>query len=137
MILSSAATAAGEGEVAAVAEDDRRRRRREEVDEREVEAVQDDGLVVRRPVAAVHVPEARVARALPREGLDDPHPGDVLLERRRPRAEALPHPAVGARRETSEDRRRDRHEREYGEGGEREPPVEDGEDCGGADEDQR
>ena len=74
---------AAEDEVAAVAEDDGRRGGGEEVDEREVEAVQDDGLVVRGAVAVVDLAEARAAPVLAGERLDDPHPRDVLLQRRR------------------------------------------------------
>ena len=46
-------------EPAAVAEDDRGRHRGEQVDEREVQPVEDDGLLVRRVVLRVDLAEAR------------------------------------------------------------------------------
>jgi hypothetical protein len=122
--------------VAAVAEDDRRRGRREEVDEREVEAVGHDRDVVGLPVVLVHLPEVALVCGLAIEGLNDAHPGDVLGEGRRDMAETLPDGPVGTRRVEAEDRRRDRHERENGQGGERELPVEGEENRGRAHEDE-
>ena len=121
-------------EPAAEAEDDGGGERREDVDRREVHAVQDDGLVVRGAVAVVHTPERRLARRLARERLHDAHAGDVLGERRRHEAEALPHPAVGAVRADAEPRGRGRHQRKHDERREGEAPVEDDEDHGGAEE---
>ena len=51
-----------EEEVAAEAEDDCDGDRREEIDEREVEAVQDDRLLVRLPVLLVHAAELALLR---------------------------------------------------------------------------
>ena len=82
-------------EPAADAEDDRGGDRREDVDRREVDAVQDDGLVVGLAVALVHAAERRLARGLARERLDDAHPRDVLGERRRHEPEALADASVG------------------------------------------
>ena len=64
-------------------------------------------------------------------------PRDVLGERRRDEAEPLAHLPVRARRADAEERGRDGHERDHGEHGEREPPVEEEEDDGRADEDER
>jgi hypothetical protein len=50
--------------MAAVAEDDRRRERRQEVDEREVEAVEDDRLLVRLTVVGVDLVEVALVRPL-------------------------------------------------------------------------
>ena len=82
-------------EPASDAEHDRRRDGREDVDGREVEAVQDHGLVVRLAVALVHAAERRLARRLARERLHDAHPRDVLRERRRHDAEPLADAPVG------------------------------------------
>ena len=94
-----------EDEPAAEAEHDRGRGRREEVDEREVEAVQHDGLLVRRAVVRVDLLEALLVPGLAREGLHDAHAGDVLGERRRHEPEALAHLRVRARRAHAEDAR--------------------------------
>ena len=106
--------APAEDEVAAVAEHDRGRERREEVDEREVEAVQDDRLLVRLAVVGVDGPEVPLVRPLAAERLDDAHAADVLGERGRDESEPLPYGAVGAGRADAEDRRRDEHERQHG-----------------------
>ena len=124
-------------EPAADAEDDRRRDRREDVDGREVEPVQDHGLVVGLAVALVHASERRLARRLARERLDDAHPRDVLRERRRDEPEALADAAVRLVRSRPEPRRREPHQREDDERREREPPVEEEEDDHGPDEDER
>ena len=126
-----------EDEVTAVAEHDRGRRRREEVDEWEVEAVQDDGLVVRLAVVLVDRAELLRVLLLAREGLEDAHARDVLLERGGHRAEPLAHAAVGARRAAAEDRSREAHEREDEQRREREPPVEQEEDDDRPEEHQR
>ena len=78
-----------------VAEDDRRRDGGEEVDEGEVEAVQDDRFVVRRPVVRVDAAEVPLVRALARERLHDAHARDVLGQGRRDETEPLAHSAVG------------------------------------------
>ena len=83
-------------EVAAVAEHDGERDRGEQVDEREVEAVEDDRLHVRVAIALGDRAEVVHARALAGEGVDDAHPGDVLGEGGRHEAEPLAHGAVGA-----------------------------------------
>ena len=88
-------------ERAAEAEHDRRRDRREHVDGGEVEAVQDDRLVVRLAVALVDAAEGRLARRLARERLHDAHARDVLGERRRDEPEALAHAPVRAVRADS------------------------------------
>src|SRR4029079_1021727 len=67
-----------EVEVAPVAEHHRERDRREQVDEREVEAVEEDRLHVRFAVALGDLAELAHVRFLTGEGLDDPHPRDVL-----------------------------------------------------------
>ena len=87
-------TSALRDEVAAVAEDDGRRGGREEVDEREVEAVVDDRLLVRGAVVRVDVLEVAPPRRLAREGLDGAHAGDVFGERGGDEAEPLAHRAV-------------------------------------------
>ena len=82
------------GEPAAVADDDRRRQRGQEVDEREVQAVEDDGLLVRLAVVRVHLFEVLLVSRLATEGLDDADTADVLGQRRGDQAE-LAHGAVG------------------------------------------
>ena len=72
-----------EDELAAVAEHDRDRDRGEEVDEREVQPVQHDRLLVRLPVVVVDPSKLALRSALARERLDDAHAGDVLREGRR------------------------------------------------------
>ena len=129
--------AAVEDEPAAESEDDRGRDRREHVDGREVEPVEDDGLVVRRAVGVVDAAKARLARRLARERLHDAHPGDVLRQRRGDQAEALPHTPVGSVRAHAEPRGRGGHERQHDERGERQPPVEEEQHDGGAEEDER
>ena len=124
-------------EPAAEAQDRGDRDRREEVDEGEVEAVQDDGLLVRVAVAVVDRPELALVRLLARERLDDAHAGDVLGERGGDQAEALAHGAVRARRAPAEDAGRDGHQREHGEGRQREAPVEHEQDHRRADEHER
>ena len=114
-----------EVQVAAVAEHDRERDRREQVDEREVEAAVEDGLLVRLAVVVADLAEAARVRALARERLDDPHAGDVLGERRRDEAEALADVAVRPRGVLAEEERADAHRRDHGQRREREPPVED------------
>ena len=123
--------------MAAVAEDDRRRERRQEVDEREVEAVQDDRLLVRLAVVGVDLVEVALVRPLAAERLDDPHAADVLGEGRRHEAETLTHGAVGAGRVDAEERRRDEHERHHRQRREREPPVEEEEDHRRAEQEER
>ena len=123
--------------VAAVAEHDRGRRGGQEVDEREVEAVGHDRDVVRLAVMGVDLPEVALVCGLAVERLHDPHAGDVLGEGCRDEAEPFADRPVGARGDDAEKRRRDRHEREDREGGERELPVEGEEDRGRADENQR
>ena len=125
------------GEPAAVAEHDRRRRRREEVDEREVDAAQDDRLHVRDAVGVADVAEVLLRGALAGERLQDAHPGDVLRERRRDRAERLAHAAVGASRALAEERGRDGHRRHHDERRECEPPVEEEENDRGPEQRQR
>ena len=93
-----------EDEVGAVAEDDRGRERREQVDEREVDGVLDDRLLVALPVGLADPAEVLARRALARERLEDAHAGDVLGERRRDRAERLADSAVRAARLLAEDR---------------------------------
>ena len=84
------------------------RARREQVDEREVERVLDDRLLVAAAVGLADLLEVRSRGALARERLEHAHPGDVLGERRRDRAERLADETVGAARLLAEDRRRDR-----------------------------
>ena len=96
-----------EDEVASEPEDDRGGRRRQQVDEREVDAVENDGLVVGRAVARAYLAEALVGLRLAGEGLDDAHPGDVLLQRGGDQAEPLADAAIRARRAPAEDRRGD------------------------------
>ena len=81
--------------------------------------------------------ELALVRLLPRERLHDAHAGDVLGERRRDEPEPLADGAVRARGADAEDARRDGHEREDGEGREREAPVEEEEDDRRADEQER
>ena len=83
-------------EPAAEAEHDGGGEGREHVDRGEVDPAQDDRLVVRRPVPLVDTAEGRLARGLPRERLHDPHPRDVLGERRGDDAEPLADASVGA-----------------------------------------
>ena len=111
-----------EDEVGAVAEDDRRRERGEQVDEREVEGVLDDRLLVAPAVVLADPPEVLARRAFPGEGLQDAHAGDVLGERRGHGAEAFADPAIGAARLPPEDRRRHHQRRDHDQRGEREPP---------------
>ncbi len=87
---------AAEDEVTAVAQHDRGRNGREQVDVREIEAVQDDGPMVRGPVMRVHLLEMTPVGLLARERLDDAHAGDVLGERRCDESEPLAHLAVRA-----------------------------------------
>ncbi len=126
-----------EHEPAAEADHDRRRGRREEVDEREVEAVQHDRLLVRLAVVRVHVLEALLVARLARERLHDAHPGDVLGERRRDEPEPLAHLAVRAGRPRAEHASRDHERRDHRHRRERELPVEEEEDDRGADQRQR
>ena len=129
--------AAAEDEIAAVAEHDRGRERREEVDEREVEPVQEDRLLVRLAVVRVDLAEVPLVRPLAPERLDDAHATDVLGERRRDEAEPLPNCAVGAGRADAEERRCDQHQRQHGQRREREPPVEEEEDDRRAEQEER
>ena len=129
--------AAVDDERAAEAEDDRGRDRREHVDGGEVDAVEDDRLVVRASVRLVHAAERRLARGLAREGLDDPHARDVLGERRGDEPEPLPHAPVRAVRADPEPRRRAGHQRQDDERREREPPVEEEEDDGRPQQEER
>src|SRR5207245_484919 len=62
-----------EVEVPAVAEHDSERDGREQVDEREVEPIEEDGLLVRLPVPVADLPEVPDVRLLARERLDDAH----------------------------------------------------------------
>ena len=126
-----------EHEPAAVAEHDCGRSRREEVDEREIEPAEDDGLHVRGAVRVAHVPEVRAGRLLTREGLENAHARDVLGERRRDRAEGLPDGAVGASGALAEPGGRKRHRGHDHHRRECEPPVEEEEDHRRADERQR
>ena len=126
-----------EVEVAAVAQHHGGRGGREEVDEREVEAVRDDGLLVGGAVVGVDLAEALLVGALARVRLHDAHPGDVLRERRGHVAEPLADGAVRARRVDPEGGRRGQHQRHDREGRQRELPVEQEEDHGRPDEDQR
>jgi len=124
-------------QVAAVPEHDRSRRRREEVDEREVDAAVHHRLVVRRPVVLVHLAEVPPARRLARERLDHTHAGDVLGERGRHETEPLSHRPIGAGAPHAEDRRSDRHRRNHRQRRECQSPVEQEQDDGGPDQDQR
>ena len=128
---------AAEVEVPAVAEHNGERDRREQVDEREVEPVQDDGLHVRLAVASGHRAEVRVSRLLPRERLKHAHARDVLGERGSDKAEALSDRSVGACRPRPEDRGSDAHERQHRARCERKPPVQDEEDDRGAEQRER
>ncbi len=121
----------------AVADDDCRRERREEVDEREVEPVEDDGLLVRLPVVRVDLAEDPLVRPLAPERLDHAHATDVLGERRRHEAEPFPNCPVGARRVDAEEGRCDEHERHHRQRREREPPVEEEEDHRRAEQEER
>ena len=125
------------GEVAAVAQHDGGRDGRQEVDEREVEPVREDGLLVRLAVVRIDLLEVAPAARLARERLDDAHAGDVLGERGRDEAEALAHGAVGAGAAHPKDRGRHGHRRDDGQRREREPPVEQEEDDRRADEQER
>ena len=125
-----------EVQVAAVAENDGERDRREQVDKREVEPVQDDGLHVRISVALRDDLEVARVRLLAREGLHDAHARDVLGERRSHEPQAFAHRAIGARRANAEDDGRDAHQRDHGEGRQGEPPVEDEEQDRRADQRQ-
>ena len=124
-------------EPAAVAEDDRGCGGREQVDDREVDPVQDDGLVVRPAVAVVDAVERLLLHRLPRERLDDAHSGDVLGERGGDEAEPLADVAVGAVGAAAEPGRRDRHQRQHRQGGERELDVEEEENDRRAEEEER
>ena len=122
---------------AADAEDDRGRDRREDVDGREVDAVEDDRLVVRLAVALVHAAERRLARGLARERLDDAHARQVFGEGRGDEPEPLADALVGVVRTDAEPARRDAHEREDDERRESETPVEQEKHDDRADEDER
>ena len=111
-------------EPAAVAEDDRDRGGRQQVDDREVDPVQDHGLVVGRAVAVVHAVERLLLYGLPRERLHDAHAGDVLGERGGDEAEPLADIAVGAIGAAAEPGGRDRHQRQHRQRRERELDVE-------------
>ena len=124
-------------ERSAEAEHDRDRHGREDVDDREVDAVQDDRLVVRRAVALVDPTERRLAHRLAGERLDDPHARDVLRERGGHEPEALADVSVGAVRARPEPGGRSGHERKDEERREREPPVEEEEHDGRSHEDER
>jgi hypothetical protein len=124
-------------EPAAEPEHDRGGEGREDVDGREVDAVQDDRLVVGLAVALVDAAEVRLAGRLARERLDDAHPGDVLRERRGHQPEALADAAVRMVRARPEPRGREAHEREDHEGRQRETPVEEEENDHGAREEER
>ena len=126
-----------EVQVAAVAEDDRERDGGEQVDEREVDAVEDDRLHVRLAVAQSDRTEVRVRGFLARERLHDAHAGDVLRQRRGDEPEPLAHVRVRARGVPAEDDGRDAHERDDRACREREPPVEDEQQHGRADERER
>ena len=123
--------------MAPVAEHHRERDRREQVDEREVEAVEEDRLHVRLAVALGDLAELAQVRLLTGEGLDDPHPRDVLGEGGRDEPEPLAHRGVGPGRALAEDHARDAHERDHDERREREPPVEHEEEDRRAEEGER
>ena len=76
----------------------------------------------------VDAPEVPLVRPLAPERLDDAHAADVLGERRGDEAEPLADGPVGAGRAHAEDGRRHDHQRQDGQGREREPPVEEEED---------
>ena len=124
-------------EPAAVAEDDRGRDGREHVDDREVDPVQDHGLVVGRAVPVVDAVERLLLHGLPRERLDDAHAGDVLGERGGDEAEPLADVAVGAIRAAAEPGGRDRHQRQHRQRRERELDVEEEENDRGAEKQER
>ena len=92
--------------------------------------------MVGRAVAGAYLAEALVGLRLAGEGLDDAHPGDVLLQRGGDQPEPLADAAIRARRASAEDRRGDGHQREDDERGEREAPVEQEEDDRRADENE-
>ena len=124
-------------EPAAVAEDDRDRGGRQQVDDREVDPVQDHGLVVGPAVAVVDAVERLLLHGLPRERLHDAHAGDVLGERGGDEAEPLADIAVGAVGAAAEPGGRDRHQRQHRQRRERELDVEEEENDRGAEEQER
>ena len=123
-------------QVAAVDQDDRGADDREQLDEREVPGVQPDRAAVGLAVDLARPVERDGVVGIAIELLDHAHAGEVLGERRRDVGEPLAHHAVRTRRADAEDDRRRRHRREHDEDREREPPVEQHERHGGADQDQ-
>ena len=58
------------------------------------------------------------------EELDDPHPAEPLLQKCVEPGQAHPDIAEGLAHPAAEDPRREPHQRDHGEGDQREPPVE-------------
>ena len=81
--------------------------------------------------------ERLLLHRLARERLDDAHAGDVLGERRRDEAEPLADAAVGAVRAAAEPGGHERHRDQHRQRRQRELPVEEEEDDGRADQEQR
>ena len=124
-------------QVAAVPQHDRGRERREEIDRREVDPVEDDGLVVRLAVTVVDTTETLLVHGLACERLHDAHASDVLGERRGDEADPLSDAPVRTVRTDAEPGGRERDKRHDRQRREREPPVEDQQDDRGPDEQKR